>query len=85
MPRCVRCMKDFHPDWCIETVIRGDNVVVCCFCKVEKNILTVTDDDGNIVENVTKDQANRNYLKYLDDLSQKPAIAEILVKAKKQG
>ncbi len=42
-------MRDYHPDWCVETVIRGDNVRVCCFCYVDKDILTVTDDDGNII------------------------------------
>lgn len=84
MPRCVKCFKDFHPDWCIEQNIRGDNVIVCMFCRVDKDVLTVTGEDGSIVENVTKDQANRNYIKYLEDLSRKPAIADILVKSNKE-
>jgi len=84
MPRCVKCYKDFHPDWCVETVIRGDKVIVCCFCHVEKDILTVTDKDGNLLENVSKDQANVKYRKYLEDLSRQPKIAEILVKAEKK-
>lgn len=77
-------MKDFHPDWCVETTIRGDFVRVCCFCYVDKDILTVTGDDGSIKEHVTKDQANRNYLKYLDDISRQPKVAEILAKSKKE-
>lgn len=80
MPKCVKCMKMYHPDWCFEQEIRGDVVVVCNFCRIDKNELTVEDEDGNITETVTKEEASRNYLKYLDDLSKKPSIAKILAK-----
>lgn len=82
MPKCVKCFKLFHPDWMVEENLRGDDVVICCFCKMDKTELTVEGEDGKLREMVTKDQAARNYLKYLDDLSKKPKIAEILVKAK---
>ena len=84
MPKCVKCFDLFHPDWMVEENIRGDEVVICCFCKMDKNELSVIDENDKITEVVTKDQAKRNYLKYLDDLSKKPKIAEILVKAKKE-
>jgi hypothetical protein len=49
---------------------------------MDKNELTVVDDNDKIVEVITKEQAKKNYLKFLDDLSKKPKIAEILVKDK---
>lgn len=86
MPKCVKCMKYFHPDWMVEQTIRGDDVVICCFCLTDKDSLTVTDENDKVVESVTKEQANKRYLQYLEDLSRKPKIAEILTKAKeKQG
>lgn len=85
MGRCVKCLKMFHPDWMVEENIRGDDVIICCFCKMDKFALTVDGEDGKMKEIVTRDEASKNYLKYLDDLSKKPRIAEILVKAKKDG
>ncbi|MDX9691797.1 MAG: hypothetical protein RBT45_05015 [Acholeplasmataceae bacterium] len=82
MPKCVKCFGLYHPDWCVEENIRGDEVIICCFCKMDKNELTVVDDNDKIVEVITKEQAKKNYLKFLDDLSKKPKIAEILVKDK---
>jgi hypothetical protein len=83
MPQCARCLKMFHPDWMIQEEFRGDIIKSCLFCKLDKNELTVVDKDDKIEEKVTKDQASINYKKYLDELSRKPRIAEILVKAKK--
>lgn len=81
MPKCVKCFRLYHPDWMVVEEIRGDEVNVCNFCKVDKDTLTIVDENDNIVETVSKDQASRNYLKYLDDLSRKPKIAEVLSKA----
>lgn len=78
MPKCVKCMKMYHPDWCFEQEIRGDEVIVCTFCRLDKTELTVEHEDGTVSETVTKDEASRNYLKYLDELSRKPKIAKIL-------
>ena len=85
MPQCVVCNKLFHPDWVIETEIRGDMVKSCMFCKLDKNELTVVDESDKLVEIVNKEQASVNYKRYLDDLSKKPRIAEILVKAKNES
>jgi len=82
MPKCVKCYGVFHPDMCIEQEIRGNEVIVCKFCRVDKNVLTIEDKDGNFIETITKEEARRNYLKYLDDLSKKPNIAKILSEGK---
>jgi hypothetical protein len=84
MGKCVKCNMFYHPDWMLEEEIRGDMVKVCVFCKLDKTELTVIDEETQKVkEVVTKDQAVTNYRKYLERLSHKPRIAEILVKAKK--
>ena len=85
MGKCVKCGFFYHPDWMLEEEIRGDMVKICFFCKIDKNELTVIDEETQKVkEVVTKTQAVENYRKYLEQLSHKPRIAEILVKAKKE-
>lgn len=83
MPKCASCFRYFHPDWCIESNIRGDNVIQCMFCRLDKDVLTIDDDNGNVIETVTKMEASVNYLKYLDELSTKPNIAKIIAENKK--
>ncbi len=83
MPQCARCLNLFHPDWMLQEEFRGDEIKMCLFCKLDKQELTVEGEDGKIQEIVTKEQASINYKKYLDELSKKPRIAEILVKGKK--
>lgn len=78
MSKCAVCMNLFHPDYISYTEIRGDEVKICAFCKVDKNSLTITDDDGNIKQVVTKEEATRNYKKWLDELRKKPNIAKIV-------
>ena len=80
MSKCVKCMNFYHPDMCIETNIRGDNVIVCLFCYLEKNELTIENKDGKIIEKVSKKQASINYKKYLDKLITKPNIAKVISK-----
>ena len=84
MPKCNVCFKLYHPDWMIEKTVRGDEIVSCLFCHTEKDKLTVVDENDNIKEIVTKEQAARNYLKYLDDLSKNENIAKILGDAKEK-
>jgi len=33
MPRCVKCNDYFHPDYCIETNIRGEFTYTTKYCK----------------------------------------------------
>lgn len=82
MPKCVICQDRYHPDWCIEESIRGDEVKICLFCKLDKKELTVVDETDKIKEVVTKEQAVVNYKRYLKMLSKKHRIAEILAKSK---
>ena len=83
MPKCVKCLKMYHPDWCIEQNIRGDDVIVCKFCRIDKDVLTIEDEDGKTIQTVNKKEASINYLKYLDELSTKPNIAKIIAENKK--
>ena len=85
MPKCQICLKMFHPDWMLQEEFRGDEIKLCLFCKLDKNELTVVDENDKIVETVKKEQASINYKKYLDELIVKPRIAELLVKAKSDG
>jgi hypothetical protein len=80
MPKCVKCLEYFHPDMCIETNIRGDDVIVCVFCKLHKKELTIEDKDGNFLKKVTKKQAPEEYKQYLNRLIKKPNISKLLSK-----
>lgn len=80
MSKCAKCFNLFHPDYISYQEIRGDIVKVCAFCKVDKNELTITDESGKVVQIVTKEEASRNYKKYLHELIKKPNIAKIVQK-----
>lgn len=71
-------MQYFHPDVCIETIIRGDEVIVCAFCYLDKKELTIENDDGSIDRVVLKEDATREYLNYLKELSGKPNIQQVM-------
>jgi hypothetical protein len=80
MSKCVKCLDYYHPDWIVYQEVRGDMVTVCAFCRLDKNELTVTDDNGKVKEIVSKKQASKNYKRYLEQLSKKPGIANIINK-----
>jgi len=81
MPKCVKCNDYFHPDYCIETNIRGDDVIICLFCRLDKKELTIVDeDDKTITGKVLKKEATVNYKRYLDDLIRQPNIAKTISK-----
>ena len=84
MSKCVICMDLYHPDYIVYKDIRGEEVKVCAFCRLDKKELTIEDEDGNIKEVVTKKQASVNYKKYLDDLLKQPKIAEIVQNSTKE-
>ena len=78
MSKCVKCLDYYHPDYIVYQDIRGEIVKVCAFCRIDKKELTITDDDGKVVEVVSKKQASIAYKKYLDDISKNEKVAKII-------
>lgn len=78
MSKCVKCMDYYHPDYIVYQEIRGESVKVCAFCRVDKQELTLTDEDGNIKEVVSKKEASTNYKRWLGELRRNPKIAKIV-------
>jgi len=79
MPKCVKCLNYFHPDFCIETEIRNEYVTTCLFCYFDKKELTVEDNNGRIDEIIKKDDAIKNYKKFLEKLVKKPKIRKLII------
>jgi predicted HAD superfamily phosphohydrolase YqeG len=77
MSRYQVCLDFYHPDYIVYQEIRGEDVKVCAFCRLDKIQLTIVNEDGTIIK-VDKKQASINYKRYLDELSKKPKIAEIV-------
>ncbi|MEA3458159.1 MAG: hypothetical protein U9R21_05720 [Candidatus Thermoplasmatota archaeon] len=82
MPICDVCRKKFHPDYMLEKKFRGDNIKICAFCEADRQVLTITNEDGTIDRTVRKEEESRKYVKYLYDLSNQDRISEILTKGK---
>jgi len=82
MSKCVVCGEFLHPDFCVVKEIRGDEVISCVFCHLDKKELTIEDDNGKMLKTVTKDQCIRDYKMYLKRLLDNPVISKILVKDK---
>jgi len=78
MSKCAKCLDYYHPDYIVYQEIRGDMVKVCAFCRLEKNELTVLDEDGKLECKVTKKQASINYKRWVDELRKNPKIANII-------
>ncbi len=82
MPKCVICYDMLPPELMVPVVTAvDDDVTQCIFC--ERGIKEVTLEKDNRVEKYTKDQAKRDYIKLLNEISSKQKIAEILAKKKK--
>jgi hypothetical protein len=78
MSKCVVCGEFLHPDFCIEKEIRGDKVISCLFCHLDKSKLTIEDKDGKILRKVTKSQCIKEYKMYLKRLMDNPNIAKLV-------
>ena len=78
MPKCVKCDKYFHPDFCV-VVNEEDKACKCVFCYTEKKAITVEDEKtGRVDKKVTKVQAEDEYRRYVQDLRYSDGVAEIL-------
>ena len=83
MSKCLVCFNYYHPDFCVLDEVK--DVVKCMFCEMDKKELTVSDEDGKPLYTVTKEEANRNYLKYLEQQAARPKIQEIMAGGQADG
>ena len=79
MPKCIKCSKFYHPDFCIETEIRNDLITNCLFCYLNKDKLTIENEDGSIDRIVTKKESERDYKIYLKKLMENKKIKNLII------
>jgi hypothetical protein len=86
MPECAVCKFLFHPDWMIvvDTTATGD-ICKCIFCQTLKDEVTLKDSNGNFKDKVTKEEAKKNYIRYLKELSEDEGISKLLVTQGNKG
>ncbi len=78
MPKCVKCDKFFHPDYCV-VVNEVNNACKCVFCYTEKKQVTVEDEEtGKPEKVVTKKAAEEEYRRYIKDLRMSDKVADVL-------
>ena len=78
MSKCAKCLDYYHPDYIVYQEVRGDMIKVCAFCRLDKKELTITEEDGKVINKVTKKQASINYKRWVDELRKNPKIAKIV-------
>jgi hypothetical protein len=79
MPKCVKCDKFFHPDFCVEVPDSDPVVCKCVFCHIEKKEVTVEDEEtGKPVKTLTKAEAEEEYRRYVHDLRHSDEIVAAL-------
>jgi hypothetical protein len=79
MGKCVLCSKFFHPDLCIEV---DEKKVKCVFCHLGKDFITIVDEETKREEKLTKEKASESYIRYLEEVSKSPKVAELILKNK---
>jgi len=79
MPKCVRCFDVFPPVLMVPVTTAVEDVSQCIFCEREIKEVTMDKEDGTS-EKYTKEQAKRDYVKFLNELKDKQKIADILAK-----
>lgn len=86
MGQCVKCKKFFHPDYCTDALPDdpNDTAKICLFCKLDKKELTIEDQEGNIVQLVKKEEAERLYKIYIEKLKNNRKI-DTIIKTGKQS
>ena len=78
MGKCVKCHQYFHPDFCVDI---GDDkriVLECAFCHTNKRELEIINDDGIVIERITKEQAINKYKEYIEGLKKNRNIDSII-------
>ena len=80
MPKCIKCNDFFHPDYCIDVLPddEKDTAKVCVFCKINKDKVTIEEENGEFVCEVKKTDAVNQYKKYVGELKESRKIAHLL-------
>jgi len=79
MPKCFKCGKFYHPDYCIDIApYENNSLKICVFCKTNKKEVTIEDENGREILKVTKRDAERNYAAYIKKLTEKREIAHLI-------
>ena len=77
MPKCVRCYDILPPQLMVPVITDPTGEATqCIFC--ERGIKEVTLEREGKTEKYTKEQAKKDYIKFLNELKSKSEIAKIL-------
>lgn len=83
MPKCVICFDVLPPQLMVPVVTANDpDVQQCVFCEKGIKEVVVENEKSEMVEKYTKEQAKKDYVKFLKMLKEKKGVAEILAKGK---
>lgn len=80
MPQCVKCKQFFHPDYCVDAAPGDpdDNAKFCMFCHLNKEELTIEDQQGNEVMRIKKQEAINIYKDYIKGLTETHNIKHLI-------
>ncbi|MFW6007944.1 MAG: hypothetical protein ACOCP8_01655 [archaeon] len=76
MGQCVTCNKFLGPNYCI-TVNEDTDEKQCVFCYLEKDEITVEDDNGN-QKKLKKEEAVKKYREFLNKIKRSDRVQNIL-------
>lgn len=82
MPKCVKCSDVLPPQLMVPVTAKDPDVQQCIFCEKGIKEVVVENKDSEMVEKYTKEQAKKDYVKFLKMLKEKKGVAEILAKGK---
>lgn len=77
MPQCTMCKKWFHPDYSV-LVDNENKIYKCTFCYLGKDVLTIEDEKGKVIEVVSKRDASESYLKFMRKLKDQPKVKQLV-------
>lgn len=80
MPKCIKCKKFFHPDFCVDVespfIKKEEEVKMCVFCHLNLKEVTAQFPDGD--KKISKQQAINEYKRYIDHLSKNRKIDHLI-------
>ena len=80
MPKCVICYDVFPPQLMVPVpTAQDDNVTQCIFCERGVKVISIDMENGK-VDKYTKEQAKKDYVKFLNEIKDKSEVAKILTK-----
>lgn len=75
--QCVKC-KQFLPSHVMFVTERGDGQI-CAYCKTDKNVITLEDDNGN-AKKFTKDEMVNKYKEFMSNVVNRPEVRKKVFK-----